>query len=172
METLNAFTVDVEDYYQVSAFETYVRRDDWDRWESRVEANTHRMLALLKHHNTKGTFFVLGWVARRYPGLVREIHAGGHEVASHGYWHRLVYELSPGEFRDNLCRSRNVLEDIIGARVSAYRAPSFSITASSLWAIKILVKEGFRVDSSIFPIYHDRYGMPRAEPSLHRLRTP
>ena len=168
----NAFTVDVEDYYQVSAFEKHIRRDHWDRWESRVEANTHRMLRLLDRHGVKATFFVLGWVADRHPRLVREIHACGHEVGSHGYWHRLVYELSPAEFREDLRRSRKALEDAAGARVTAHRAASFSITSRSLWALEILVEEGFSVDSSIFPIHHDRYGIPRAEPRLHRLPTP
>jgi polysaccharide deacetylase family protein (PEP-CTERM system associated) len=172
MGIVNAFTVDVEDYYHVSAFEKHIRRDHWDRWESRVEANTHRMLGLLERHGVKATFFVLGWVADRYPRLVREIHDRGHEVGSHGYWHRLVYELSPAEFREDLRRSRNALENAVGAKVTAHRAASFSITSRSLWALEILVEEGFSVDSSIFPIRHDRYGIPRAEPRLHRLRTP
>ncbi|MGO9112640.1 MAG: XrtA system polysaccharide deacetylase [Thermoguttaceae bacterium] len=172
MQVLNAFTVDVEDYYQVSAFEKHVRRDQWDQWESRVVANTQRLLHLLDRHHVKGTFFVLGWIAQRYPQLVREIHAGGHEVGSHGYWHRLIYEHSPGDFRDDLRRSRDVLEDAIGARVTAHRAASFSITARSLWALEILVEEGFCVDSSIFPVRHDRYGIPRAQRRLHRLTTP
>ncbi|MGA2030681.1 MAG: XrtA system polysaccharide deacetylase [Thermoguttaceae bacterium] len=171
MQILNAFTVDVEDYYQVSAFEQHVRRDQWDRWESRVVANTQRILELLERHDVKGTFFVLGWVAERYPTLVREIHARGHELGSHGYWHRLIYEQSPGEFREDLRRSRNVLEDAVGAGVTAHRAASFSITARSLWALEILVEEGFRVDSSIFPIRHDRYGIADAEPRLHRVKT-
>jgi polysaccharide deacetylase family protein (PEP-CTERM system associated) len=172
MQILNAFTVDVEDYYHVSAFEKHVCRDQWDQWESRVEANTQRLLDLLHKHDVRGTFFVLGWVAQRYPGLVREIYACGHEIGSHSYWHRLIYEHSPSDFRDDLCRSRDVLEDTIGARVTAFRAPSFSITARSLWALEILVEEGFSVDSSIFPIRHDRYGIPDAQRRLHRVATP
>ena len=172
MQVLNAFTVDVEDYFQVSAFEKHVRRDQWDQWESRVVANTQRVLQLLDRHSVQGTFFVLGWVAQRFPQLVREIHACGHEVGSHGYWHRLIYDCSPGDFRDDLRRSRDVLEDAIGARVTSHRAPSFSITARSLWALEILVEEGFSVDSSIFPIRHDRYGIPHAPRRLHRLATP
>jgi polysaccharide deacetylase family protein (PEP-CTERM system associated) len=172
MQVLNAFTVDVEDYYQVSAFEKHVPRDQWDQWESRVVANTQRILALLDRRQVKGTFFVLGWVAQRHPRLIREIHAQGHEIGSHGYWHRLIYEHSPGDFRDDLRRSRDVLEDATGAPVTAHRAASFSITARSLWALEILVEEGFSVDSSIFPIHHDRYGIPDAEPRLHRLATP
>jgi len=169
---LNAFTVDVEDYYQVSAFEKHVRREQWDQWESRVVANTQRILNLLDRHHVKGTFFVLGWVAERHPQLVREIHAQGHEVGSHGYWHRLIYEHSPDDFREDLRRSRDVLENVTGARVTAHRAASFSITERSLWALEILVEEGFCVDSSIFPIHHDRYGIPHAQPRLHQLTTP
>jgi polysaccharide deacetylase family protein (PEP-CTERM system associated) len=172
MSILNAFTVDVEDYYQVSAFEKHVHRDEWDQWESRVVASTQRLLTLLDRHSVKGTFFVLGWVAQRYPQLVREIHDRGHEIGSHGYWHRLIYENSPEEFRADLRRSRDVLEDVTGVRVTAHRAASFSITARSLWALEILAEEGFTVDSSIFPIRHDRYGIPGAEPRLHQLTTP
>jgi polysaccharide deacetylase family protein (PEP-CTERM system associated) len=168
---LNAFTVDVEDYFQVSAFEKDVHRDLWDRWESRIEANTHRILRLLDQHGVKATFFVLSWIGERYPELVRQIHAAGHEIASHGYWHRLIYEQTPQQFRDDLCRSRDILMDIIGQRIVAYRAPSFSVTKRSLWALEILVEEGFQVDSSVFPIHHNRYGIPGAEPRLHRRTT-
>jgi polysaccharide deacetylase family protein (PEP-CTERM system associated) len=168
---VNAFTVDVEDYFQVSAFEKHIPRDQWDRWESRVEANTHRILQLLDRHGVKATFFVLGWIAERYPELVREIHACGHEIGSHTYWHRLIYEQTPAEFRADLRRSRDVLQATIGQPVTAHRAASFSITKQSLWALEILVEEGFLVDSSVFPIHHDRYGIPGAEPRLHRLIT-
>ena len=170
-QVLNAFTVDVEDYFQVSAFEKHVPRDQWDRWESRVEANTHRILQLLDRHGVKATFFVLGWVGERYPQLVRDVHACGHEIGSHGYWHRLIYEQTPEEFRADLRRSRDVLQEAIGQPVTAHRAASFSITKQSLWALEILVEEGFLVDSSVFPIRHDRYGIPGAEPRLHRLTT-
>ena len=169
---LNAFTVDVEDYFQVSAFEKHVDRDCWSDWESRVVANTHRVLELLDHTGVKATFFVLGWTAERYPELVRDIHACGHEIGSHGYWHRLIYELTPDEFRSDLCRSRDVLQDAIGQRVTAFRGASFSITRQSLWALEILVEEGFLADSSVFPIHHDRYGIPDAQPGPHRLETP
>ncbi len=168
---LNALTIDVEDYYQVSGFERHVPRERWGEYESRVVANTHRLLRLLDERQVPATFFVLGWVAEQYPQLVRDIHRAGHEVASHSYWHRLVYELTPEEFRDDLVRSRDVLEQIIGERVTAYRAPSFSITNKSLWALDILAAEGFTADSSIYPIYHDRYGIPDAQPHLHRLST-
>jgi polysaccharide deacetylase family protein (PEP-CTERM system associated) len=171
MPVLNAFTVDVEDYFQVSAFERYIARDQWDRWESRVVANTHRILELLDRHGVKATFFVLGWIGKRYPQLVRDIHAYGHEIGSHGYWHRLIYEQTPEEFRADLRRSRDVLQEAIGQPVTTHRAASFSITKQSLWALEILVDEGFLVDSSVFPIRHDRYGIPGAEPRLHRLTT-
>ncbi|MEN6457935.1 MAG: XrtA system polysaccharide deacetylase [Thermoguttaceae bacterium] len=170
-DLLNAFTVDVEDYFQVSAFEQTIRRVDWPQYESRVVRNTHRLLWLLDRHCVTATFFILGWQARRCAPLVRDIQACGHEIGSHGYWHRLIYGQSPEEFRRDVRQSRVVLEDILGQRVSAYRAPSFSITSRSLWALDILAEEGFRVDSSIFPIHHDRYGLPGAPRKLHRIAT-
>ena len=169
---LNAFTVDVEDYYHVSAFERDIDRRDWDRFDSRVEASTQSMLEILAEAGVRGTFFVLGWVARRFPKLVRAIHDAGHELGSHSYWHRLVYELSPEEFRSDLRDSRSILEDAVGGPITAYRAPSFSITRQSQWALEILAEEGFTVDSSIFPIVHDRYGIPDAHPYLHEIVTP
>ncbi|MDZ7617040.1 MAG: XrtA system polysaccharide deacetylase, partial [Patescibacteria group bacterium] len=123
-------------------------------------------------HDVKATFFVLGWVAEREPGLVREIHAAGHEIGSHGYWHRLIYRQTADEFREDLRRARAVLEDAVSAPVVAYRAPSFSITKQSQWAFEVLVEEGFQIDSSVFPIHHDRYGIPGAEPRIHRIDTP
>jgi len=172
MNLLNAFSVDVEDYFQVSAFESHIRRDEWDRFESRVVANTHRILELLDRHNVRATFFVLGWVARRHPQLVRDIHGGGHEIGSHGYWHRLIYEQTPEEFRQDLRESRDVLAEIIGQPITAYRAPSFSITKRSLWALDILAEEGFLIDTSVFPVYHNRYGIPDFEPRIQRIETP
>ena len=169
---LNAFTVDVEDYYHVSAFERDIDRRDWDRFDSRVEASTQRMLEILAEAGVRGTFFVLGWVAQRFPKLVRAIHDAGHELGSHSYWHRLVYELSPEEFRSDLRDSRSILEDAVSGPITAYRAPSFSITRQSQWALEILAEEGFTVDSSIFPIVHDRYGIPDAHPYLHEIVTP
>jgi polysaccharide deacetylase family protein (PEP-CTERM system associated) len=171
MRPINAFTVDVEDYFQVSAFEKHIARSQWDQYESRVVANTQRILRQLNQHNVQATFFVLGWVADRHPQLVHEIHRAGHEIGSHSYWHRLIYDLSPEEFRDDLRRSRDVLENLIGAPVTAFRAPSFSITNRSLWAFDILSEEGFRIDSSVFPIHHDRYGIPDAERSIHTIQT-
>ncbi len=169
---LNALTVDVEDYYHVSAFEQSVDRDCWDQYASRVVGNTQRLLELFARHKVHATFFVLGWVAEREPSLVREIHAAGHEIGSHGYWHRLIYRQSPDEFRTDLRRARAALEDAAGAPVVAYRAPSFSITRQSQWALEILAEEGFQIDSSIFPIHHDRYGIPGANPRIHQIHTP
>ncbi|REJ64754.1 MAG: DUF3473 domain-containing protein [Planctomycetota bacterium] len=171
MSQLNAFTIDVEDYYHVSAFENDVSRDDWDNYASRVVANTRRLLRLLQHHGTRATFFVLGWVAERNPHLIREIQDAGHEVASHSFWHRLIYEQTPEEFREDLIASRDVLQDITGEKITAYRAPSFSVTEKSLWALDILAEEGFEIDSSIFPVYHDRYGIPDAPTDLHCRET-
>jgi len=171
-DRLNALTVDVEDYFQVSGFEGAVRREDWERFESRVVPNTNRILDLLDRHSVKATFFVLGWVAERFPDLVRRIHERGHEIGSHGFWHRLVYEQSPEAFRDDLKRSRRALSDAVDAPIEAYRAASFSITRRSLWALEILVEEGFRVDSSVFPVRRDRYGIPGARVDVHRVATP
>ncbi len=169
-QQINALTVDVEDYYQVEGFTSVVRREDWSQWESRVEGNTRRLLELFARHEARGTFFTLGWVAERHPALVREIAAAGHEVACHGYEHRLIYQQTPDEFRRDLVRAKKILEDITGNFVEGYRAPSYSITAQSLWALDILIEEGFRYDSSIFPIHHDRYGMPDAERFPHLIR--
>jgi polysaccharide deacetylase family protein (PEP-CTERM system associated) len=157
---LNALTIDVEDYYHVSAFESVVPVADWDRYESRVVANTHRLLDLLDAHTTKATFFVLGWVAERHPGLVRTLAARGHEVASHGYAHQRVYTQTPVQFRAETRRAKHLLEDTLGQPIRGYRAASYSITRHSLWALEVLRDEGFAYDSSIFPIRHDLYGIP------------
>ena len=167
----NALTVDVEDYFQVSAFEQQIPRSKWSSMESRVVGNTRRILELFRDCNIRGTFFVLGWVAERFPEVVREIVEGGHELASHGYWHRLVYQQTVEEFRQDVRRSRRLLEDLGGVAVNAYRAPSFSITKQSIWALAVLAEEGYAVDSSIFPIRHDRYGVPDAIPCVHRVAT-
>lgn len=164
----NAFTVDVEDYFQVSAFADRVRPGDWSAHQSRVVANTHRLLRLLARRNTRGTFFILGWVADHYPELVRDIQRDGHELGTHSYWHRLVYDQSPTDFREDLRRSLDAIERAAGARPTVYRAPSFSITLRSAWALEILREEGIRIDSSIFPIRHDRYGIPSINPAPHR----
>jgi len=157
---LNALTIDVEDYYHVSAFEAVVPFADWERYESRVEKNTHRILDLLDAHTTKATFFVLGWVVERHPELIRTLVARGHEVASHGYAHRRVYTQTPEQFRTETRRSKRLLEDTLGQPIRGYRAASYSITVQSLWALDVLREEGFMYDSSIFPIRHDLYGIP------------
>jgi polysaccharide deacetylase family protein (PEP-CTERM system associated) len=159
---MSALTIDVEDYFQVSGFEDVVSPTSWGHFESRVERNTEHLLDILDDAGVTATFFVLGWTAERYPRLVRRIHAAGHELASHSYAHRLVYIGSPTEFREDTIRAKKVLEDISGEPIIGYRAPSFSITRKSLWALEILAEEGFRYDSSIFPILRDRYGIPTA----------
>jgi polysaccharide deacetylase family protein (PEP-CTERM system associated) len=157
---VNAMTIDVEDYFHVSAFDGVLPRQRWDRMESRVCANTDRLLAIFDAAGVHSTFFVLGWVAERFPDLVRRIAAAGHEVASHGYEHRLVYDQTPRAFRDDLRRAKAVLEAASGSPVLGYRAPSYSVTPRSLWALDILIEEGYAYDASIFPIHHDRYGIP------------
>ena len=158
----NVFSVDVEDYFHVEAFADVISRDSWDRYPLRVEDNTRRVLDLLDERGIDATFFILGWVADRCPGLVREIVARGHEVACHSYWHRLVYRMTPEEFRSDTRRARTAIEQAAGRAVKGYRAPSYSITTASLWALGILAEEGFEYDSSIFPIRHDVYGIPDA----------
>ncbi|HEV8396210.1 MAG TPA: XrtA system polysaccharide deacetylase [Vicinamibacterales bacterium] len=159
---LNAMTVDVEDYFHVSVFDKTVPRTDWEGLESRVVTNTERLLDLFDEYAVRSTFFVLGWVAERHPALVRSIAGRGHELASHGYAHRLVYEQTPDAFRDDVRRSKALIEDVSGRPVNGYRAPSFSVTEQSLWALDVLLEEGYRYDASIFPIRHDRYGIPDA----------
>jgi len=156
----NGLSIDVEDYYQVSAFEKSIAFSDWTKHESRVFGNTVRILEVLQHQRVKATFFILGWIAEFIPKVVREIAEAGHEIACHSYNHRLVYELTPSQFREDIRTSKKVLEDISGTPVIGYRAPSYSITQESLWALEILIEEGFLYDSSIFPIHHDRYGLP------------
>jgi polysaccharide deacetylase family protein (PEP-CTERM system associated) len=169
-EPLNVLTVDVEDYYQVEAFSSVVRREDWPRWESRVERNTELLLELFASHGVAATFFTLGWIAERHPGLVRAIAAAGHELACHGYEHRMIYRQTPDAFRRDVGRAKGVLEELLGTRVDGYRAPTYSVTRASLWALDILIEEGFRYDSSIFPVHHDRYGVPGATRFPHTIR--
>ncbi|MBX3637665.1 MAG: DUF3473 domain-containing protein [Rubrivivax sp.] len=164
----NALTIDVEDYFQVSAFAPYIRRDEWDARECRVERNVDRILALLAEREVQATFFTLGWVAERYPQLVRRIVAGGHELASHGYGHQRASDLDEAGFRDDVVRAKGLLEDIGGAPVLGYRAPSFSIGHGNLWAFDVLAGTGHRYSSSIYPIAHDHYGMPDAPRFAHR----
>jgi polysaccharide deacetylase family protein (PEP-CTERM system associated) len=169
---INAFTVDVEDYFHVAALSSAITRESWPTHESRVERNTERLLALLAERGVRGTFFVLGWVAERSPGLVRRIAASGHEIACHGFSHQLIYQQAREEFREETVRAKRLLEDLIGGAVLGYRAASFSVTRDSLWALDTLIDAGFLYDSSIFPIRHDRYGLPGAAPEPNRLSAP
>lgn len=152
----------MEDYFQVEAFAHSISRGSWDQWHSRVVANTHRVLDLFDEFSTQGTFFFVGWIAQRFPALVREVHSRGHEVACHSHWHRPVYSLTPEEFRSDTRTARDVIEQISGVRVLGYRAPTWSITKDCLWALDILAEEEFLYDSSIYPIRQDLYGMPGA----------
>jgi polysaccharide deacetylase family protein (PEP-CTERM system associated) len=169
---LNALTVDVEDYFQVAAFAKQVDPASWDRIPLRVERNTERLLALFADRGVEATFFVLGWVAERCPGLVRTIAAQGHEVACHGYSHQLIYTQTPAVFREETVRAKACLEDQVQRPVLGYRAASYSITQQSLWALDALVEAGFAYDSSIFPIRHDRYGIPGSPRWPYRLTAP
>jgi polysaccharide deacetylase family protein (PEP-CTERM system associated) len=158
----NAMTIDVEDYFQVSAFAPHIPRESWASISCRVEGNIDRILALLDEEGVKATFFTLGWIAERYPAMVRCIVDNGHELASHGWAHHRVSDLQPQEFLDDITRSKALLEDIGGQKVLGYRAPSFSIGSQNLWALDLLEKAGYRYSSSIYPIRHDHYGMPDA----------
>jgi len=166
----NALTIDVEDYFQVSAMAPYIARSEWDTRECRVEANVERILALLARHRTHATFFTLGWVAERYPQLVRRIVDGGHELASHGHGHERASDLSRDAFMQDIVRAKGLLEDIGGVAVQGYRAPSFSIGHGNLWAFDCLLESGHRYSSSIYPIKHDHYGMPDAPRFAHPVR--
>jgi len=169
---LNIISVDVEEYFHPSEVGRFAPMDQWDSLPSRVEEPTRRMLELFARHDTRGTFFILGWVAERYPHLIREIADAGHEIGCHSYAHRLVYDLTPEEFRDDTMRAIAAIEKACGVIPRAYRAPSYSITPRSMWAIEILVQCGFTYDSSIFPISHDRYGIPGFGSQARILRTP
>lgn len=158
----NAMTVDVEDYFQVSAFERFIGRDEWDTRECRVEANVDRILKLFDRHGVRATFFTLGWVAQRYPEMVRRIVAQGHELASHGWSHVRVTQQNSDEFREDVVRTKAFLEDVSGQEIMGYRAASYSIGATNLWALGVLQDTGHRYSSSIYPIKHDLYGMPEA----------
>ena len=159
---VNALTVDVEDYFQVSAMAPYIARSAWDSIECRVENNVDRMLALFDEHGAHATFFTLGWIAERYPALIRRIVAAGHELASHGYGHQRASDLSRAEFEDDITRAKRLLEDIGGVAVRGYRAPSFSIDKRNLWAFDSLRDAGYVYSSSVYPVHHDHYGMPDA----------
>ena len=159
---INALTFDVEDYYQVQAFADVIHPLDWSAYPGRVEKNTHRLLEILAARKIRATFFVLGWVAERYSILVDEILNAGHEVGSHGYNHQMIGRGDENAFRADILRAKGILEDRLGKAVTSYRAPSYSITATTLWALDILAEAGFDCDSSIFPIVHDNYGIPQA----------
>ena len=158
----NAMTVDVEEYFQVSAFAAHIPRKSWASIPSRVEGNIDRILALLDEKQVKATFFTLGWIAERYPAMVKRIVSNGHELASHGWAHQRVSDQEPQEFLDDIIRSKALLEDISGQKILGYRAPSFSINSNNLWALDLLEEAGYRYSSSIHPIHHDHYGMPNA----------
>ena len=162
-EIVNALTVDVEDYFMVSAFSDVAPYESWGTYDSRVERNTKSILDILDAHSVKATFFIVGWVADKSPGLVKEIEERGHEIGCHGYTHRMLSDLTEGEFRDDTRRAKNILEDLVGHPILGYRAPSFSLTRRTTWAWDVLLEEGFRYDSSVFPIHHDRYGYPEFE---------
>jgi polysaccharide deacetylase family protein (PEP-CTERM system associated) len=157
---INALTIDVEDYFQVSAFSPYIARSDWDRIECRVERNIEVILKMLMKHEIKATFFILGWIAERYPNMVRQIALQGHEIASHGYGHERVTNLSPEEFYKDIVYSKKILEEISGKEVIGYRAPSFSIVEDNFWVFDCLINAGYKYSSSIYPIKHDHYGIP------------
>ncbi|MES2675320.1 MAG: XrtA system polysaccharide deacetylase [Pseudomonadota bacterium] len=167
----HAMTVDVEDYFHVAAFNKAINPADWDKWPTRVEANTHKLLQLFTDKNIKITFFILGWVAERYPELVKTIRAQGHEIASHGFSHQLIYNQTPEVFRAETAKSKQILEDLGQAPVIGYRAASYSITRKSLWALDTLAELGFTWDSSIFPTRHDNYGIPGSPEEPYRIVT-
>ena len=168
----NALTIDVEDYFQVSAFAPHIDRADWPCLECRVEANIERILLLLERRRIHATFFTLGWIAERYPAMLRRVAQAGHEVASHGYGHLRASEQSPAQFAEDVRRSKAILEQLTGQAVLGYRAPSFSIGAANLWAFDILQEAGYRYSSSIYPIRHDHYGMPASPRFAWRPRGP
>lgn len=161
-EIANALSIDVEDYFQVSALAPHIARSEWERMPCRVERNTETILALLSESGAQATFFILGWIAERYPALVRRIVVDGHEVASHGYEHERLTNQGRGQLYEDIFRAKRLLEDIAGVEVRGYRAPSFSIGTSNLWAFDCIAEAGYRYSSSLYPIRHDHYGMPNA----------
>jgi len=166
---LNTLTFDVEDYFQVEAFKDYVSFNEWPNYPSRVVENTRRITDILDERGVKATFFILGWVAERFPDMVKRLADNGHEIASHGYAHDMVYKQTPEVFERDLVKSIEILETISGTKVIGYRAPTYSIIEDSFWAFDILIRHNLRYDSSIFPIIHDRYGVPNGQRFPHRI---
>lgn len=166
-----AFTVDVEDYYQVDAFSDRISPLEWAQFPSRVVESTWTILRLLRSHNVRGTFFILGYVAHKHPELVRAIHDDGHEIGCHSYWHRPIHRLTPEEFREDLSQASEAIGELTGEPVTTFRAPTFSIRRDTLWALEVLAEAGYRIDSSIFPVRHDKYGIPDADPLPHVRET-
>ncbi|GAK55860.1 predicted xylanase/chitin deacetylase [Candidatus Vecturithrix granuli] len=166
---INALTFDIEDYYQVEAFKNYITFEEWPRYPSRVEQNTQKILGILAERHVKATFFMLGWIAERFPAMVKCIADDGHELATHGYAHQMVYKQTPAEFEADLAKSIEVLERFSGTQIIGYRAPTYSIIEDSYWAFDTLIKHHILYDSSIFPITHDRYGVPNSERFPYRI---
>lgn len=165
----NAFTVDVEESFQVAAFDSVINPNDWERFSPRVVSNTDRLLDILAEHDISATFFILGWIAKRHPRLVAKIAEQGHEIACHGYSHSKIYLQDIDSFRNETRKAKNVIEQACGARIDGYRAASFSITQESIWALDVLAEEGFTYDSSVFPVRHDNYGMPKSPMHIHEI---
>jgi polysaccharide deacetylase family protein (PEP-CTERM system associated) len=169
---VHCLTFDVEEHFQVNAFDSALRRQSWEAYESRVERSVEKILALLDRHRYRATFFMLGWIAERQAGLVQRVAAAGHEIASHGYGHELITRLTPEAFREDVRKAKKILEDVIGAPITGYRAPSFTIVRDTSWAHEVLVQEGYTWDSSVVPVVHDVYGWPGSDPYPHRIETP
>ena len=172
MSLLNAISVDVEEYFHVEAFAGRIDPKSWTAYESRVEASMDRILDLFQSNSAKGTFFVLGWIAERFPSIVKRIAESGHEIGCHGYDHQRIQRQTPDQFRQDIQSARNLLTALVQKPIHCYRAPSFSITKSTLWALDVLAEEGFRIDSSIFPLRHDLYGMPDGNRFTHWRTVP
>lgn len=170
MSAISPFWRTLEEFFQVTAFETRVAREDWDGLSGRVVASTELLLEVLAEHQVRATFFTLGWIADRYPGLVRSVAAAGHEIASHGWWHRRISRCTREEFRSEVVDSRRILEDVCGVRVYGHRAPSFSMVPGSEWAFDVLVEAGYTYDSSVFPVHRGDYGYPGADPEPHYVK--
>ena len=166
---LNALTIDLEDYYHVTTFDQCITIDGWESMESRIEKNCEKILVILDEFKVKATFFVLGWIAERHPILIRTLYNEGHEVSSHGFHHQMIHQQTKDSFREDIKRTKMILEDITGSKIKGYRAPTFSINNSSLWALNILCEQGHSYDSSIFPIKHDRYGISNAPRFPHTI---